>query len=133
MNDEPKMIQAVAGPYAGQRLTMPKVEAEAAIADKWAIDPFAPIAEAKDPKDAKDASAKDMSEDERAQIKAKAEQAARKLRGETDEPDKPAADESAKPADEPTKPADMAQARHETRDLSADESHKYPTRGTPRK
>jgi hypothetical protein len=78
--DEPAVIQVTAGPYAGQRLTMSKAEAEAAIAEKWAIDPNAPI----DPKAATEPP-KDLTDEERAEIKAKAETAARKLRGEPDQ------------------------------------------------
>jgi hypothetical protein len=75
--DEPAVIQVTVGPYAGQRLTMSKAEAEAAVAEKWAIDPNAPV----DPK-ASAEPPKALTEEECAQIKAKAEAAARKLRGE---------------------------------------------------
>jgi hypothetical protein len=40
MADEPKMIEATLGPYAGQRLTVSPADFDKAIADKWAIDPF---------------------------------------------------------------------------------------------
>jgi hypothetical protein len=40
MADEPKMIEATLGPYAGQRLTVTPADFDKAIADKWAIDPF---------------------------------------------------------------------------------------------
>jgi hypothetical protein len=55
-----------------------------------------------------------LTEDERAEIKAKAEKAARKLRGE--------------PEPEPAKPAVTA-----TRDLGADKPSGYPTRDLGRK
>jgi hypothetical protein len=107
--DEPAVVHVVAGPYAGQRLTMPKADADAAIADKWATDPNAPP-----PKEG-EKEAKPLTEEEHAEIKAKAETAARKLRGEP-EPD-------AKPA------------RHEpvTRELGPGEPHTYQTRGSDKK
>jgi len=42
MTDETKEVEALMGPYRGQRLTMPAAEAENAINDHWAIDPYAP-------------------------------------------------------------------------------------------
>jgi hypothetical protein len=116
--DEPAVVQAIAGPYAGQRLTMSKADADAAVADKWAVDPSAPP-----PKEGEAKEAKPLTDDERAEIKAKAEKAARKLRGE------PEPEESAKPAVE-------AQPHRETatRDLGADKpSSGYPTRDLGRK
>lgn len=123
-SDEPAAVQVVAGPYAGQRLTMSRADADAAIAEKWAVDPSA-----LPPKE----EAKPMTEEERAEIKAKAEKAARKLRGEP-EPEEPAK-EAAKP-DEPAKPAvDPQPTRQETatRDLGADKPPKYQTRDVTRK
>ena len=38
-----RQIEATVGPYRGQRLTVSAADADAAIADKWAIDPFAPV------------------------------------------------------------------------------------------
>jgi hypothetical protein len=111
--DEPAVVHAVAGPYAGQRLTMPKADADAAIADKWATDPNAPP-----PKEG-EKEAKPMTEEEHAEIKAKAEKAARKLRGEP-EPD-------AKPTDDKAQPS-------ATRDLGAEKPPQgYPTRDITRK
>jgi hypothetical protein len=42
LSDETRIMQAVYGPYRDQRLSMSAADAEQAIADKWAIDPFAP-------------------------------------------------------------------------------------------
>lgn len=72
--DETKVIEATAGPYRGQRLTMPAADADTAIDDGWAVDPTKPI-------DA-DASPPELNDEQRSEILAKAETAARKLRGE---------------------------------------------------
>jgi hypothetical protein len=117
--DEPAVVQVIAGPYAGQRLTMSMADADAAIADKWAIDPNAP-APTEEPKA--------MTDDERAQIAEKAEKAARKLRGEA-EPTK-AAKPEAEPAVEAQPPPRQETA---TRDLGADNPPRYPTRDITRK
>jgi hypothetical protein len=75
--EQTRLIEALAGPYSGQRLTLPAADAEAAISAGWARDPFAPAANvpANDP----------------AAVLVAAEKAARKLRGETngngDKPD----------------------------------------------
>jgi len=109
MTDEPVVIQVTAGPYAGQRLTMPKADADAAVADKWATDPNAPVPTKEEAKEAKP-----MTEEERAEVMAKAEKAARKLRGEPE-------------------PEDKAQTQV-TRDLGADKPPQgYQTRDVTRK
>jgi hypothetical protein len=45
-----KLVEALIGPYRGQRLKMPAADADQAIADHWARDPFGvvPIPEPKD-------------------------------------------------------------------------------------
>jgi hypothetical protein len=111
--DEPAVVHVVAGPYAGQRLTMPKADADAAIADKWATDPNAPP-----PKEG-EKEAKPMTEEEHAEVKAKAEKAARKLRGEP-EPDAKSEDKAHR--QEPV-----------TRELGPGEPHTYQTRETGKK
>lgn len=73
MNDEPKTIEAIYGPYAGQRLLMQAADADQAIADGWARDPFAKPS---------DEPAKELSGEDVSKIQEKAEKAARKLRGE---------------------------------------------------
>lgn len=103
--DETKQVEATAGPYAGQRLTMPVDEAEQAITDGWARDPFAPPT---------DEPPKEQTDEERADVVKKAEKAARKLRGEPDEGD----DEG-------------KGGRGETRDMSAGQAGEYDTRGAP--
>ncbi len=40
MADETKEVEALIGPYRGKRLTMSAADADAAINDHWAIDPF---------------------------------------------------------------------------------------------
>lgn len=131
-SDEPAAVQAVVGPYAGQRLTMSRADADAAIADKWAVDAFAPP-RSKEEEEKEVKEAKLLTEEQRALIKAAAEKAARKLRGEP-EPDEPAK-EAAKP--EPDKPAVEAQPPRQetaTRDLGADKpATRYPTRDITRK
>src|SRR4030095_14152158 len=118
--DEPAVVQVIAGPYAGQRLTMSAADAAAAVADKWAVDPSAPPRSREEEEKAVK-EAKPMTEEERAEIKVKAEKAARKLRGE--------------PEPEPAKPAVEAQPHRETatRDLGGDKPSGYSTRDLGRK
>jgi hypothetical protein len=73
MADEPKRIEALYGPHAGRRLDVPADVAEAAIADGWAIDPFAEPGETKE-----------ITEEQRQTILEAAAKADRKLRGEED-------------------------------------------------
>jgi hypothetical protein len=80
------LIEATAGPYAGQRLTVPAADAKQAIADGWARDPFA--TELEEPKE--------MTEEKRAKVAEAADKAARKLRGE-DDADKKKSMEADKP------------------------------------
>jgi len=92
------MIKATAGPYKGKRLTVSEADAKAAIKDGWAVDPFAEPAEAKE-----------LSEEDRAKIAAKATEAAARLRGE----------------------AEAAKAgKTETRAMEAEDSAEYQTRST---
>ena len=131
--DEPAAIQVIVGPYAGQRLTMSAADAAAAIAEKWAVDPFAPPpTKEEEEKQAKEA--KPMTEEERAEIQAKAEKAARKLRGEQ-EPEEPAkAAAKPEPPKEPQPPPPPARQETVTRDLGADKpATRYPTRDLGRK
>jgi hypothetical protein len=136
--DEPAVIHAVVGPYAGQRLTMSAADAAAAIAEKWAVDPFAPpLSKEEEEKQAKEA--KPMTEEERAEIQAKAEKAARKLRGEP-EPEEPAKEAAATPEPPkpppppPPEPPPPPRQETATRDLSADKpATRYPTRDLGRK
>jgi hypothetical protein len=101
MADEPKTIEATLGPYAGQRLTMSAADADAAIADGWARDPF----EQHDP----DAQPKEMTDEERQKALDAAEKAIHKLRGDEEaegEADKPKEKPKAKPKP-PTEVRDM--------------------------
>lgn len=77
----PQMIEAIAGPYAGQRLQMEPADAAKAIADGWAVDPFAPP-----PTEEELAKRKEPTEEDRLKSTEAADKAARKLRGE-DEPE----------------------------------------------
>jgi hypothetical protein len=72
MPDETTLIEALFGPYAGQRLTIPSADAKAAIKDGWARDPFAQPSN-DDPKL--------PSDEQRFAATEAAEKAARKLRG----------------------------------------------------
>jgi hypothetical protein len=68
---EDVLIEAIAGPYRGQRLTVSADDAKAAIKDGWARDPFA---EPEEPKE--------MTDEDRQKVAEAAEKAARRLRGE---------------------------------------------------
>jgi hypothetical protein len=97
MADETKVIEATAGPYAGQRLTVPAADADAAIKDGWAIDPFAAVDPDAEPPPA-------QTEEERMKTSEAAAKAARKLRGEDDAEKadkKPASKEKSLEADKP--------------------------------
>lgn len=85
---EEKMIEATAGPYAGQRISIPAGDADQAITDGWARDPFA----TPDPK----AKPKEWDMEK---VGAAAEKAARKLRGEDIGKDKKPAAKAASAAD----------------------------------
>jgi hypothetical protein len=97
MTDEPSILEIIAGPYRGQRLTMSKAEAEAAIAEKWAIDPNVPRQEGEP-----------MTDEQRAEIVAKAGKALRKLRGE-------------------------AEPQADFRDMTAEKPAPYVTKAAPKK
>jgi len=80
--DEEKtaLIEATRGPYAGSRLTVSEAEAKQAIADGWAVDPFAPPKA--DHVEGEDYN--DPTEEQIVAAVAAAEKAARRLRGETE-------------------------------------------------
>ena len=40
MADETKQVSVIMGPYRGNRLTMPTAEADQAVNDHWAVDPY---------------------------------------------------------------------------------------------
>jgi hypothetical protein len=101
MSDESRQIEATLGPYRGQRLTVPTADADRAIADGWATDPFAPPVEPKE-----------QTEEERASAIEAAEKAARKLRGEEEGEAKPKA----------------KGPKSETRAMEADAGEPYATR-----
>jgi hypothetical protein len=98
MTDEPVVIEATAGPYAGQRLTVAAAEAKKAIADGWAKDPFAEPAEAKE-----------LTDEERFKVLEAANKGASRLRGEEEtDADKKAKETKNLEADKPA-------ANYETR------------------
>lgn len=116
MPDETKRVQATHGPYAGSQIDLESSDAEAAIADGWAIDPFATV----DPK----AEPKEWSQEAHDTATAAAAKAARKLRGEP-EPDNP--------GEKDKKPEAKPAADSERRDSSetsggSDTSGGYQTR-----
>ena len=43
MTDEIREVSVIAGPYSGKRLTMPAADAETAINDHWARDPYSDV------------------------------------------------------------------------------------------
>jgi hypothetical protein len=75
-NNEPKIIYCTLGPYAGQRLTVSAADAKQAIADGWAVDPDAPVA---------DEPPKEVTPDDHNKALEAAEKAANKLRGEPED------------------------------------------------
>lgn len=106
-----RIIVPSAGPYAGQRMTVDAGEADRAISEGWAADPFAE----KGPDDQR----KEHTAEEAAEMANKAEAAAKRWRGEDDKAkDKPKA--SAKPE------APVA------RDMAAGPGHSYETREEPK-
>ena len=74
---ETKRVQATHGEFAGQLLDLPTADAEQAISDGWAVDPFAPA----DP----DAEPEEFDQDKHDKANVAAAKAARKLRGEKEE------------------------------------------------
>jgi hypothetical protein len=135
MVDEVAVIEATVGPYKGQRLTMSKAEAQQAIADRWAIDPFAPAEEPKPPK----VEPKPPTDEESAEILAKAHAAMAKLRGEEPPPKAeeappkppPKAEEAPtppKPEETPPKRPPKAEPPHETTRVMAPDTPKQPYR-----
>lgn len=108
MADETKVVDAIAGPYRGQRLTVSAADAAQAIADKWAVDPFAekppPAKEGEEPEPP-------LSDEEREEIVKKAY--------------KWQADQVTLAAD------DKPKKEGEHRDMSADKPGNYTTRTAP--
>lgn len=92
-----KRIEALLGPYAGSHLDLPAGDADQAIADGWARDPYAPP------------SAKPAAIDTGKALAA-AEKAIRKLRGETVDPEPPHAPTPAPKAQEPYRQRPAADA-----------------------
>ena len=82
MNDKPqetKRIEALFGPLAGSIMDIPTADADAAISDGWARDPFAtPSAEDEQKQ-------KEWSAETHEKVIEAAEKAARKIRGEEDD------------------------------------------------
>jgi hypothetical protein len=73
-----KRIQATLGPYRGQNLDVPADVADQAIADGWAVDPFAPPLTDEETEKVRAM----QSEDKTTKAAEAAEAAAKKLRGE---------------------------------------------------
>lgn len=131
MNDkksesETKRIEALYGPYAGSQIDIPTADADQAIADGWARDPFAPPAEPSD---------EPVEYDREAHEKAieAAEKAARKFRGEDTEDDMKArkpkkADSKVKEDTNADTQAAVGKVRGEQ--MEADSGKGYETRQT---
>jgi hypothetical protein len=98
MTDETVTIEATAGPYAGQRLTVAAAEAKKAISEGWAKDPFAEPAEVKE-----------LTDEERFKVLEAANKGASRLRGEED------ADNGKKAKEDRSLEADKPAATYETR------------------
>lgn len=103
MTEETTAVHVTHGPYAGQRLTMNKSEADAAISEGWAIDPFKPVDPEKE--------LKQPTEEERAHVLEKAEHAVAKLRGE----EKDKSENKEKDHEKSMKPRE--ESGYETRDV----------------
>jgi hypothetical protein len=71
-DEETKQIMPMLGPYAGQRISVPIADADKALADGWASDPFA----------AEPAPLRELTPDEHFEATKEAELYARKWRGE---------------------------------------------------
>lgn len=95
MADELKRIEALYGPYAGRHLDVAAADADQAISDGWARDPYTPRAEATE-----------FDQEKYDAMLIAADKAARKLRGEQ-EPAAPAKKEG-KAKDKPLKEEDRA-------------------------
>lgn len=76
MPDETKRIEGLHGPYAGKHIDLPSADADAAISEGWARDPYAAIDPSK-PQPEFNAEKYDA-------MLVNAEKAARKIRGEDD-------------------------------------------------
>lgn len=80
MTDETKVIEPQFGPYAGRRMTVQAAEADQAISEGWARDPFGPAPDPDEP-------SKEVPAEEQAEMIKKATAAGKRWRGE-EEPDK---------------------------------------------
>lgn len=109
-----KQVQAVIGPYAGQRLTMPTAEADQAIADHWAIVPREPPL---DPDADPLGGHTTLTDAERQAAQDAAQTWADAQLPHTEPADKPAIE---------TRPT-----RQDTRDMHAGDHERYETRGEP--
>lgn len=108
---ETKRIEALFGPYAGGHIDLPTADANQAIADGWARDPYAEP----DP----DAKPIEWTDELHASVNAAAAKAARKIRGE---PEPEGEDASAK-----------AGAGYDTEQENAARDPSAPRRGRPPK
>jgi hypothetical protein len=109
---ETKRVEAIAGPWAGRQIDLPSADADQAIADGWARDPFAPPA---DP----NAEPEEFDQEKHDTMTAAAEKAARKIRGEK----------------EPDEAGEKIDKANETRSLEADKpatTAGYQTRSASR-
>lgn len=128
-DDDDSTIEATHGPYKGQRLTMKKADADKAIADGWAKDPFK-LPDEKQDKPERDETSDEDKADKHAKATEAAEKAANKLRG-LDEHGKPI--EQGKPVEHGDTEHDARKRAAETRDMKPDEGDdkKSTTAGQP--
>lgn len=125
MPDENKIIEPLVGPYAGQHVTVTAADAESAISEGWARDPYAlPDPKAEAPKE--------RTQEEYEKQVAAAEKAARRWRGE-EEPEAESKSGKKKVADEPVEAKRPAAGGDEEvdRSMEADQpGDGYTTRET---
>jgi len=125
MNDktaETKRVEALFGPFAGSQMDIATADADAAIADGWARDPFAPPPDPNEPQ-------KEFSAEDHAKVIEAAEKAARKIRGE-DQEDELKAKKGAKKGKDTNADTQAAvgKARENQMEAGTDASKGYETR-----
>lgn len=122
MPDATKRIRATHGPYAGQNLDVAAADADQAITDGWAIDPFAAV----DP----NAPPPEFNQEKHDAMLVAAQKAARKLRGEHE----PGTDPNPEHGKDDEHRKDKPQPK-EQRSLEAEKpaATGYETRGTTSK
>ena len=115
------VVEAIVGPYRGQRLTMPFAEGDQARDDHWVINPFDPVAYDHPPLTDEERTASHEAATAWAQAQWDAAQ------GVEDEAPPPEADET----DEQRRARQQRNDEHNRRQMQPDDPAGYPTRGQP--